>query len=57
MRVMIFNNDHDDYREYDDVEIQETDKFYIVQGASYLKENYKLKKEKHYIKLIQTSLF
>ena len=57
MRVMIFANDPNNYREYDDTDLQELDRFYIVNGISYLKENYKLEQTKDYIKLTQKSLF
>ena len=51
MRVMIFANDPNNYREYDDTDLQELDRFYIV------KENYKLEQTKDYIKSTQKSLF
>lgn len=46
MRVMIFANDPNNYREYNDADLQESDKFYIVNGISYLKESYKLAADK-----------
>lgn len=57
MKIMIFTNEPSNYKEYDNAEFKETDRFYIVNGISYLKESYKLEECNGYTKLTQTSVF